>query len=254
MTRYQYKNILFEYQEFEDCVGIINVEITRPTTNKVFKIPAEINGKPVTSLSRYGMYDVYIKEFTDIVIPSTIKDMSNVVTSLPMNIYVDTIEHYFKICKTLWVGRHSQLFVAGEKVNYLKLPPDIKLIRGLELDYIDCENIKNIFDIQFVMCDIKKLINTDNIYYIPANFSLSTIWDEVLYFKNVTIIHNYAFSLLEPITLHCPNLVFIESDIVCIDIFYSYKSTVNIITDTNPIIYPQTYPINVNDCYTSGSH
>jgi hypothetical protein len=51
MAYYQYKNILFEYQEFEDCVGIINTEITQPTTNKVFKIPAEINGKPVTSFS-----------------------------------------------------------------------------------------------------------------------------------------------------------------------------------------------------------
>jgi hypothetical protein len=132
MAYYQYKNILFEYQEFEDCVGIINTEITQSTTNKVFKIPAEINGKPVTSFSNYGMYDFYIKNFTDIVIPSTIKDMCAIISSLPMNIYVDTIEHYFKICIALQTGRNSQLFVAEEKVNFLKLPPDIKRIRGLE--------------------------------------------------------------------------------------------------------------------------
>lgn len=251
---YQYKNILFEYHEFEDCVGIINVEITQPTTNTIFKIPAEINGKPVTSFFRYGMFDFYIKSFTDIVIPSTIKNMGTIITSLPMNIYVDSIEHYFKICNALCVGRHSQLFVAEEKVNFLKLPTDVKRIRGLELDYIDCENIKNIFDTQFIMCDIKKVINTDNICYIPAGFSRYTIWKKSLHFENVTVINRYAFDLFEPITLHCPNLVFIESDIVCLDPCYAYKNTVTITSKTNPIIYPQTYPINVNDCYTSGNH
>jgi hypothetical protein len=254
MAYYQYKNILFEYQEFEDCVGIINTEITQSTTNKVFKIPAEINGKPVTSFSNYGMYDFYIKNFTDIVIPSTIKDMCAIISSLPMNIYVDTIEHYFKICIALQTGRNSQLFVAEEKVNFLKLPPDIKRIRGLELDYIDCENIKNIFDTQFIMCDIKKLINTDNIYCLPAGFSQRTIWKESLHFENVTIINSYAFDLSEPITLNCPNLTFIESNIVWLDPFYAYKNTISIISKTNPIIYPQTYQINVNDCYTSGNH
>ena len=254
MAYYQYKNILFEYQEFEDCVGIIETKTTQPTTNKVFKIPAEINVKPVTSFSRYGMYDFYIKDFTDIVIPSTIKDMCTIITSLPMNIYVDSIEHYFKICKALWVGRNSYLFVDGEKVKYLKLPPDIKLIRGLELDYIDCENIKNIFDIQFIMCNIKKLINTDNIYCIPRGFSSHTLWKESLHFENVSVIHSYAFDLFEPITLYCPNLVFIESDIVWLEPFYTYKNTIIITTDTNPIIYPQACPINVNDCYTSGNY
>ena len=251
---YQYKNIFFEYQEFEDCVGIINIEVTQPTTNKVFKIPAEINGKPVTSFSRYGMYDYYIKNFTDIVIPSTIKDICNIVTSLPINVYVDTIEHYFKICKALWIGRDSQLFVAGEKINSIKLPPDAKLIRGLKLDCVDCENITNIFDIQFAMCNIKKLINTNNIYCIPVNFSIDTVWEKPLYFENVTVINNYAFTLLEPIKLYCPNLVFIESDIVCIDYFYAYKNTVTIISKTDPIIYFQKYPINVNNRYTTGNH
>lgn len=254
MAYYQYKNILFGYKELEDCVNIIDVEITQPTTNKVFKIPAEINGKPVTSFFQYGVYDFYIKNFTDIVIPSTIKDMCTIITLLPMNIYVDSIEHYFKICKALWVGRNSYLFANGEKVTSLKLPPDIKLIRGLELDYIDCENIENIFDIQFIMCDIKKLINTSSIYCIPRGFSNHTIWKESLHFENVTVIHNYAFDLFKPITLYCPNLVFIESDIVCLDPFYAYKNTVTITTNTNPIIYHQEYPINVNDCYTSGSH
>jgi hypothetical protein len=104
------------------------------------------------------------------------------------------------------------------------------------------------------MCDIKKLINTDNIYCLPAGFSQRTIWKESLHFENVTIINSYAFDLSEPITLNCPNLTFIESNIVWLDPFYAYKNTISIISKTNPIIYPQTYQINVNDCYTSGNH
>lgn len=251
MVHYQYKNILFEYREFENCIKIIDAEITQPSINKVFKIPAEIKGKPVTSFLHNKTFSV--KNFTDIVIPSTIEDMCTIITLLPMNIYVDTIEHYFKIYKALRVGRSSQLFVDGEKVSSIKLPPGIEFIRGLKLEYIDCEGISTL-DTRFIMCDIKKLINTNNINYIPSHFSNFVSWEEPLYFENVFIIDSAAFDLYIPVTLHCPNLVFIESDIVILDPFYGYEDTVTITSNTNPIIYPQKHKINVNNCHTSGNH
>lgn len=255
---YQYKNILFEYQEFEDCVEIINMQITRPSTNRVCKIPSKINNKPVTSFSKYGIYTVslYIREFTDIIIPSTINKICNIKSPTPLNIYVDSLDYYFKISNHLFFGRHSKLYINKTLITTLKLNPSIPCnIKNLEIDTIDCIDIINLTGIQFMMCNIKKLINTDNIYYIPEGFSIHTVWEESLYFENVTVIHNYAFALLEPITLHCPNLVFIESNMAYIDPFlYTYINTVNIISNTNPIIYPQTCKINVNDCYTSGNY
>ena len=39
---YQYKNILFEYQEFEEYISIIDVQVARPSMNRVFEIPEKL--------------------------------------------------------------------------------------------------------------------------------------------------------------------------------------------------------------------
>ena len=259
IMKYQYKNILFEYHEFEDCVGIINAEIARPSTNKVFKIPAEINGKPVTSLSYHGTYYIalYIKDCKDIIIPSTIKDICDIKSPTPLNIYVDNLDYYFQISAHLHLGRNSKLYVNNTLITTLKLNPNIPcMIRNLEIDIIDCADLTDLTGIQFYKCEINKIINTNNIEIIPTNFSYYTYWNEPLYFPNVVIIDSESFTLTNmSITLICPNLVFIESDIIYhILITTSIIHTVYIQTKTNPIIYSQKYKINVNDCYTSGNH
>ena len=257
MTSYQYKNILFEYHEFKDCVSIINAELTRPSTNKVFKIPAEINGKPVTSFSRYGRYDYFIKDFTDIIIPSTIKYISNIKSVMPLNIHVDSLDYYFKISDHLCFGRNSKLYINNLLITSLKLNPNIPcIINSLQIDIIDCVDLMNFNGIQFFNCSINRIINTHNIEIIPSYFSSYTNWYNPLHFPNVVIINSEAFALDNTlsITLNCPNLVFIESNIIYDKMTSITLPTIRIQTKTNPIIYPQKYQINVNDCYTSGNH
>jgi hypothetical protein len=258
MAYYQYKNILFEYQEFEDCIWIINAKMTRPSTNPVFKIPAEIEGKPVTSFSNYGMYNValYINGCKDIIIPSTIENMCDIKSPTSLNIYVDSLDYYFQISNHLHFGRNSKLYVNNTLITTLKLNPNIPCtIRGLEVDTIDCTDLINFTGIQFFECDINRIINTNNIKIIPTNFSIYTYWNTPLYLPNVVIIDSKSFALTNrSIILICPNLVFIESNIIY-DISLSFViHTVRIQTNTNPIIYFQKYQINVNDCYTSGNH
>ena len=255
---YQYKNILFEYHEFEEYISIINVQITRPSTNRVFKIPAEINNKPVTSLSHYGMYNasLYIKDCKDIIIPSTINKICNIKSSTPLNIHVDSLDHYFKVSNHLYFDRYSKLYINETLITTLKLNPDTPChIYGLEIDTIDCTDLINFTDIRFFNCDINRIINTNNIEIIPSDFSSYTYWSEPLYFPKVVIINSKSFALdTKSITLHCPNLVFIESNIICSKLSLFITPTIYLQTNTNPIIYSQEYRINVNDCYTSGSH
>lgn len=260
MASYQYKNILFEYQEFEDCVGIINAEITRPSTNQVFKIPSKINGKPVTSFSYCGMYNaaLYIKDCKDIIIPSTIKDICNIKSSTPLNIYVDSLDYYFRISSCLYFGRNSKLYINNSLITTLKLNPNIScVINSLQVDTIDCVDLINSINVTFYKCDINKIINTDNIKIIPYSFSVNTNWEKPLYFPNVTIIDtgSFIFQGTHSIKLICPNLVFIESNIISSKTnVYCILPTIHIKSDSKPIIYPQKYQINVNDCYTSGNH
>lgn len=260
MADYQYKNILFEYKEFEDCIGIIDVRITQSTTNKVFKIPAKINGKPVTSFSRYGMYNdaLYIKDFTDIIIPSTIRNICNIRSLTPLNIHVDSLDYYFKISSCLYFGRNSKLYINNSLITTLKLNPNIScVINSLQVDTIDCVDLINSINVTFYKCDINKIINTDNIKIISYSFSVNTNWKKPLYFPNVTIIDtgSFIFQDTHSIKLICPNLVFIESNIISskTDV-YCILPTIHIKSDSKPIIYPQKYKINVNDCYTSGNH
>lgn len=255
---YQYKNILFEYHEFEEYVSIINIQITQPSTNRIIKIPAKINNKPVTSFSYYGMYtnSLYIKDCKDIIIPSTINKMCNLKCSTPLNIHVDSLDHYFKISNHLCFGRHSKLYINKSLITTLKLNSNIPChINGLEIDTIDCADLINFTGIQFFECDINRIINTNNIEIIPSNFSIYTYWGESLYFPKVVIINSKSFALDEKsITLNCPNLIFVESNIIHSKLDPFIIPTIHLQTSTNPIIYSQEYRINVNDCYTSGSH